>query len=356
MFFQKENRTALEAKEWAQYIAFAPVMFQAARSLRNLGILEAVKKKRTAGATEEEVASALNLSKYGVRVLMEAGLGIGLLVFNNERYFLTKTGFLILSDSMTIANMDFTHDVCYKGMFELEESVKSGKPEGLKVFGTWDTIYEALAHLPADVQKSWFAFDHYYSDTCFSEVLPHVFKVFPKKLLDIGGNTGKWAMKCLKYSRDVQIGIVDLPGQLNVAKKNLQNSEFAERVTFYERNVLHPDNLLPKGYDVIWMSQFLDCFSEEQIISILKKCHEALDDNGNLFILEPFWDRQKYEAAAFSLQMTSLYFTNIANGNSQMYHSAFFQKLVEAAGFIIAEQVDQVGISHTILRCTKGAL
>jgi len=354
MFFQKEKRSALEAKEWAQYIAFAPIMFQAARSLRNLGILEAIKKKRAGGLSIDEVAATLNLPVYGVGVLMEAGLGIGLLFYDNDRYFLTKTGFLILSDSMTIANMDFSHDVCYKGMFELEESIKSGKPEGLKVFGGWNTVYEALSQLPEDVQRSWFAFDHFYSDTCFPEVLPHVFKISPKKLLDIGGNTGKWALQCLKYSTDIHIGIVDLPGQLNVAKSNLQNTAFADRVSFYESNVLLPNHQLPGGYDVIWMSQFLDCFSKAQIISILKKCHEALDDNGQLFILEPFWDKQKYEAAAFSLQMTSLYFTNIANGNSQMYSSSAFQKLVEAAGFKITEQIDQVGISHTILRCSKG--
>src|SRR3990172_8989902 len=104
MFFQKEKCSALEAKEWAQYIAFAPIMFQAARSLRNLGILEIIKKKRTVGMSIDEVATELNLPTYGVRVLMEAGLGIGLLFREKEFFHLSKTGFLILSDSMTIAN------------------------------------------------------------------------------------------------------------------------------------------------------------------------------------------------------------------------------------------------------------
>ena len=34
---------------------------------------------------------------------------------------------------------------------------------------------------------------------------------------------------------------------------------------------------------------------------------------------EPIWDKQRFEAAAYSLQATSLYFTCIANGNSKMY-------------------------------------
>ena len=48
-----------------------------------------------------------------------------------------------------------------------------------------------LAQLPDQVQKSWFEFDHYYSDNAFPEVLPIVFANKPKRLLDVGGNTGK---------------------------------------------------------------------------------------------------------------------------------------------------------------------
>ena len=46
--------------------------------------------------------------------------------------------------------------------------------------------------------------------------------------------------------------------------------------------------------------------------------------------------------------MTSLYFTNIANGNSQMYDSEVFNRLIDRAGFQIVEQIDNIGISHTI--------
>lgn len=47
-----------------------------------------------------------------------------------------------------------------------------------------------------------------------------------------------------------------------------------------------------------------------------------MNADSTLYILELFWDRQPNETAAFCLQQTSLYFTCIANGNSQMYHSS----------------------------------
>jgi hypothetical protein len=78
-----------------------------------------------------------------------------------------------------------------------------------------------------------------------------------------------------------------------------------------------------------------------------------LPEDGKVFILEPFWDRQKFEIAAFCLHQTSIYFTAIANGNSQMYGAGTFIPLIEKAGFEIVEQTDQIGLSQTLLVCKK---
>ena len=79
--------------------------------------------------------------------------------------------------------MDFVHDVNYLGMFKLQDAIKKGKPEGLKVFGEWDTIYEGLSELPEKVNESWFSFDHYYSDYAFPELMPIIFENFLEKFL-----------------------------------------------------------------------------------------------------------------------------------------------------------------------------
>jgi hypothetical protein len=352
-FFTKDTKSAFEAITAAQMIAFAPIVFQATKSLRDLGILAKVEESGINGITLEEIYPALNLSEYGARVLLEAGLGIGLLIKNDHKYTITKTGLFILNDRMTRVNMDFTQDVCYKGMFSLSDSIKEGKPTGLKMLGDWPTVYEGLAHLPKPIQDSWFNFDHYYSDGSFDHALKQLFKRQPKHILDIGGNTGKFTLKCMNYNESVKVTILDLPGQLAMAKENVSRTPFAERVNYFPINILDDNQRFPKGADAIWMSQFLDCFSENEIVSILKRCHEAIADDGHVYIMETFWDRQKFEPGAFSLQMTSLYFTNIANGNSQMYDSEVFNRLIDKAGFEIVEQIDNVGISHTIQVCKK---
>lgn len=349
-FFETDTLTALQAKEKAQWIAFAPFVFQSARILRDSSILEHISQSKD-GLTQEEVEAAVEMSTYGVRVLLEAGLGIGLLIKKQNRYYATKTAFFLTGDPLTTVNMDFVHDVCYQGMFHLDESIKNGKPEGLKVFGKWPTIYEGLSKLPPQVQKSWFGFDHFYSDSAFPEAVEFVFANKPKTLLDIGGNTGKWSLQCLNHDPEVVVTIMDLPGQVEMAKKTIETAGFGDRIRFHETDILDESLPFPKSFDAIWMSQFLDCFSDDQIVSILKRCRNSLTANGCVYIMETLWDRQKYAVSAFSLQQTSLYFTAMANGNSQMYHSDVFIGLVEKAGFQVSDQKDQVGFSHTLLVC-----
>ena len=352
-FFSKDKKSALEAREAAQWIAFGPVMFQSARVLKNSGILKLIEDSAPDGITLEAISEKVKLSVYGVRVLLESGLGMGLVLVNDKKYMLGKTGYFILHDSLTIANMDFVHDVNYKGFFHLDESIQTGKPVGLKHFGEWETIYEGLSQLPSHVQKSWLSFDHFYSDDAFPLVLPLVYDGSAKNILDIGGNTGKWAIASSAFSPDLHITIMDLPGQLSMARKRIEELALHERVDFLPVNILDEHAKIPTGFDAIWMSQFLDCFSEAEIVSILKRCYEALDENGQVIIMEPFWDRQKFEIGAFCLQQISVYFTVMANGNSQMYSAETFFKCIEQAGFEIVEQKDNIGLSQTLLKCKK---
>lgn len=351
--FEKEKKSALDAISQAQFIAFAPYIFQASVILRDSGILNKVQDSRSNGITLDEIASSVDMSRYGIRILLEAGLGIGLVLRKDDKFLLSKTGHFFLNDPMTKVNTDFMRDVCYDGAQDLESSIKESKPNGLRHLGNWETIYQGLSILPEPAKTSWFNFDHYYSDNAFPEALPMVFARNPKKVMDIGANTGKFTLACLEYNNEVEVGLVDLQVQLNVAKQNIEAAGYGNRVQYHERNVLHSDSELPAGYDVIWMSQFLDCFADNEIIFILEKCHRALGENGRVFINETFWDRQRFEASAFSLQMTSLYFTTMANGNSQMYDSKVFMQLIDKAGFEVVADTDNIGLSHTILELKK---
>lgn len=352
-YFKPDSSSALHAKEEALKIAFSPVMFQCAYALLKLGILELIGDFGDKGLNAEVIAKKLNLTLYGVKVLLDLGVSCKLVWLNEDHYVLDKIGYFVLCDSMVQTNFDFVQDVCYQGLFHLIDSIKSGKPEGLKVFGNWETIYPGLSSLPPAAKKSWFAFDHYYSDKAFPAVLPVIFAKPVRHLFDIGGNTGKWAIECLKFSPDVHVTIVDLSEQLITAKRLMAENNYSERSSGFAIDLLEPTAKLPAGADVIWMSQFLDCFSEDEIVSILQRIVVTMNVDTRLYILELFWDRQSYDAAAFSINCTSLYFTCMANGNSRMYHSKDLIKLIHKANLYIDEDIDHIGAGHTLLGCKK---
>ena len=352
--YSAESMTALNAQRMAHELSFGPVVFQASRLMVKLGVLQLLVDAQD-GLTPDEVAEKTGLSRYAVQVLLESSLTIGTVLCKNGRFEASKVGWFLLNDPLVKVNMDFNHDVNYIGCFRLEEALLNGKPEGLKAFGRWSTIYEGLSSLPEQVQKSWFRFDHFYSDSAFDEALGIVFGHPPRTLLDVGGNTGRWALRCVGHSPNVAVTVMDLPQQLELMKKQIAGSPNADRISEHAANLLDNTAPFPTGFDAIWMSQLLDCFSEEEATGILTRAAAAMDSNATLFIMETFWDRQRFEAAAYCLTQISLYFTALANGNSKIYHSDDMARCVEAAGLTIQKIYDGLGKGHSILVCKKKA-
>jgi len=350
-FKNNDTKTALEAQYEAQKIAFAPIIFQVARSMRDLGILETLYTHDKVGLTIDEIANNTDISTYGIKTLLESSLSADIVKINNDRYHLTKTGYFLLKDNMTRINMDYNHDVNYQGLFYLDEAIKNEKASGLKVFGNWETIYPALSSLPEKAQNSWFAFDHYYSDTAFEEAIQILLRNKPKKILDIGGNTGKFSIKLAQTDKDTHITILDLPEQIKLAQENINSAQLKDQIDFVGLNVLDHTKKIPAGYDIIWMSQFLDCFKEEDIVKLLKRVKESMHKDTYIYIMEPLWDKQRFETSAYCIINTSPYFTAMANGYSKMFNSMDMLEYVNKAGLKVVEEIDDIGICQSILIC-----
>jgi SAM-dependent methyltransferase len=250
--------------------------------------------------------------------------------------------------------MDFVQHCCFQAMYYLEDAIRDGRPAGLqKVFGDWDTIYPALPTLPEPARSSWYRWDHHYSSSAFPDALPIVFERRPRNLLDVGGNTGKWATQCARHSADVAVTILDLPAVAELARKNIAELGLTQRIAVQAMDLLDHAQAFPEGYDAIWMSQFLVCFAEADVARLLERAAAALGPEGRLYILDTFWDRQAYEAATLSLQAISLYFTVLANGNSRMYKASDITGMIDAAGLKIEKVVDRLGLCSSLMVCRR---
>ncbi len=351
--FSPTRQTAFDARFEAQKIAFGPVVFQCVRIAWKSGLLQQIAHAGSAGVTVEELNSVGRWTTYQLKLLLESCLSAGVVCLCDGRYVLDKIGYCFIGDSITQINMNFVNDVCYQGLFELERSLDEGKPLGLKALGNWPTLYEGMAELPEPAKGSWFAFDHFYSDTSFPDVLPDVFSKAPQRVMDIGANTGKFSIAALLFDPRAELHLVDLPQQLAVAKANLAQAGLTARATLHPVDMLDPDQHFACGMDVIWMSQFLSCFSEEVISSIISRSVQALAPQGEILIMDTFWDLQRYDIASYCLINTSPYFTAIASGNSKVYESSDYVRLCEQAGLKLLNIRQGIGYCHSLLRFAK---
>ena len=352
-----EQYTAREAQALAHLISFGPIVFQTARLMLHYGIFEML-NEHPDGLTQQDIEQHTGLSSYACKCLLEASLTTGTVLIDKQtdKYRISKVGWFLLNDPLIRVDIDFNHDVNYEGWFVLDKALEEGRPAGLEHFGNWPTIYEGLSSLPEHVQKSWFGFDHYYSDHSFDEALAIIFKEGGKHVLDVGGNTGRFAMRCVEFNTDARVTICDLPQQIELMRKATAGKEGAERIEGVGMNLLDRNSEFPTRahYDVIWMSQFLDCFGEDEIVSILSRAAKIMDASNRLYIMETLWDRQRYLPAAFALTQISLYFTALANGNSKMYNTDDMLRLVQEAGLEIEHIHDDLGMGgHSILVCRK---
>jgi SAM-dependent methyltransferase len=351
--FSPEKQRAFDARFEAQKIAFAPVVFHAVRYAWKRGLLQALADAGERGVSLDQLEATGRWSRYALKVVLESCLSAGVVMLEGGLWQLDKTGYCLLSDQITQVNYDFIHDVCYQGLFELQRSLDEEKPLGLAHLGPWPTIYEGLSTLPEPARTSWFAFDHLYSDTSFPDILPDVFATAPRRVMDIGANTGKFSGAALAYEAHVQLHLVDLPQQLAIAGRHLEEAGLRDRAELHPRNLLDPAAALPEGMDLIWMSQFLSCFGEAQIASIFERVAQALAPNGQVLIMDTFWDRQRYDIAAYCLINTSPYFTAMASGNSKVYESGDYLRLAEAAGLRLQTARDGIGYCHSLLRLVR---
>ncbi len=346
--FPPARLRGLPARFEAQKIAFGPVVFQCVRVAWKSGLLSRL--DQTGGASVAELATGDGLSEYAISVLLETALSAGVVRREDGRYSLTPVGDNVLHDEMTQININYVHDVCYQGLFALDACLREEKPLGLKTLGDWPTVYEGLSTLPEPARASWFNFDHYYSDSAFAQALPHVFARKPRMLMDIGANTGKWSLHCLRHDPEVRLTLLDLPVQLAEARATLDQAGLLARADLHPIDILDFAAPFPDGMDAVWMSQFLTCFSAEAISHIFRRAAACLSARGSVWVLDTFWDRQRHDIASYCLINTSPYFTAIASGNSKMYESSAIVASAEAQGLRLAETIDDLGICHSLLR------
>ena len=108
--FKVDNIRAVDAKYEAQKIAFAPLTYQAIRTMLETGILSEIENAGDSGITRSALSEKTKISVYGVGVLCEMALGMNVIKLSGdsvpgsdekEKFVLGKIGWMLLEDDLT---------------------------------------------------------------------------------------------------------------------------------------------------------------------------------------------------------------------------------------------------------------
>jgi SAM-dependent methyltransferase len=125
-----------------------------------------------------------------------------------------------------------------------------------------------------------------------------------RRLLDLGGGPGTWAIHFCRENPGLEATVYDLPTTRAFAEETIARFDLKDRVAFVAGDFLEEE--LTGRYDVAWLSHILHGEGPREVRTILDKALSVLEPGGLLLIHEFILDDDRSGPlfpALFSLNM-----------------------------------------------------
>lgn len=125
-----------------------------------------------------------------------------------------------------------------------------------------------------------------------------------KKMLDVGGGSGAYAMGMIETNPELNAVIFDLPNVIPLTKKYVETFSQKDKVSYIEGNYLTGD--FGNGYDIILLSAIVHINGNEQNLELIKKCAASLNRGGQIVIKDWVMNEARTEplgGAVFAINM-----------------------------------------------------
>jgi SAM-dependent methyltransferase len=103
-----------------------------------------------------------------------------------------------------------------------------------------------------------------------------------RKLLDVGGGSGAFAITLCRKNPELSATILDFPNVLEVGRRFAADAGLAERIGFVAGNALEVD--WPDGQDAVLFSYVSGSVSAESVAELYRRAHGALRPGGQVLI------------------------------------------------------------------------
>lgn len=246
--------------------------------------------------TTSELAQATASDERGLELLLNALTALGLMEKQGDRYAATTFAaeYLSRTSPRYLGYIIMHHHHLMAGWSRLDESVRSGSP-----------LRGRVSHDGDESERESFEMGMF---NLAMLIAPHIVSSVDlqgrRRLLDLGGGPGTYAIHFCQANPQLTATVYDLPTTRPFAEKTIVSFGLSDRITFKEGDFISDD--VPVGFDVAWLSHILHGEGPEGCAVTLRRAVAALEPGGMLmvqeFILDDNMDSPLHPAL-FSLNM-----------------------------------------------------
>lgn len=303
-----------------------------------LGIFSALGERQ---ATAEEVAAGIRADARGTGVLLDALAALGLAVKSEGRYANTPFGRRYLCDDSpdNLCHMIRHHHHLMESWARLHEAVSAGRP-----------VRQRSSHAGGEVREAFLMGMHNSAMLLAPHVAPVVDLHGRRRLLDLGGGPGTYAVHFCRENPGLSATVLDFPDTGRIAERIIARFGLEGRVAFEGGDFLEDDVKGP--YDAVWLSHILHGEGPEECRGIIRKASAALEPGGvflvHEFVLDDAKDGPVYPAL-FSLNML------LGTPAGRAYSEGELRAMLEEAGICNVRRLPMPPFAPSSILCGEKA-
>ena len=148
-----------------------------------------------------------------------------------------------------------------------------------------------------------------------------------RRLLDVGGGNGTFALAAARAAPDLQVGVFDLPAVAAQARARFAEQGLAARASAWEGDFLRDP--LPRGADLVTIVRVLHDHDDPAVRTLLAAVRQAMKPGDQLLIAEPMAD--SFGANPMADAYFGMYL--MAMGSGRARSASELGELLHEAGF-----------------------
>jgi 2-polyprenyl-3-methyl-5-hydroxy-6-metoxy-1,4-benzoquinol methylase len=171
----------------------------------------------------------------------------------------------------------------------------SGLMHTVSLWQTWSTLTESVRKGTSVFQRpktinnrdnkwleAFIGAMHYRASRQAPEIVAKVDLKGVKKVLDVGGGSGAFAMAFANAGKNITATVFDLPNVVPITLNYIYQDGMSEKVDTASGD--YNTDPFPKGYDIVFLSAVVHINSYKGNVKLIKKCAAALNPGGRIII------------------------------------------------------------------------